>query len=67
MNNRDIVPQDFDVDYNNGDSSEVFPIGQYKGESISSCEDIRYMRWLLEQEWFQDKYPLAYQAVEEQL
>jgi len=41
------------------------PIGKYKGRDISVlADDPGYAQWILQQEWFGQKYPELYKAIE---
>ena len=37
--------------------------GKFKGVDVASV-DSGYLKWLLDQDWFQDQYPELYEAVE---
>ena len=40
------------------------PFGKYKGRSIEVLDnDIGYAQWLLQQEWFAQKYPELHEAI----
>lgn len=41
------------------------PFGKYKGLSIKTLdkENSGYLGWLIEQDWFEDKYGYIYQAI----
>lgn len=45
------------------------PFGKYEGESINRvvAKDPEYLEWLIEQEWFQDKYPELLEEIEHRL
>lgn len=41
------------------------PFGKYKNQDIDIlCNDISYAKWMLDQEWFKQKYPQLYQEIE---
>jgi hypothetical protein len=44
----------------------TMPFGKHEGEDI---EDIptSYLRWLLDQEWFPEKYPRGYEYADAEL
>ena len=39
-----------------------FPMGKHRGESLARVivEDINYCIWVIQQAWFQEKYPAAF-------
>ncbi len=40
------------------------PFGKYKGQSIEVLqEDLGYMQWILEQDWFEQKHPDIFEAI----
>lgn len=44
----------------------TMPFGKHKGEDIEDLDD-NYLNWLMEQEWFIEKYPSGAKAVESEL
>lgn len=46
----------------------LLTFGKYKGETIDSDEvPMSYLAWLLEQDWFRNKYGSIYDMVEQEL
>lgn len=50
-----------------GDYGEVVvPFGKHKGEQVGDLP-VSYMRWCLDQEWFEEQYPDLVTAFENEI
>ena len=45
----------------------TIPFGKYEGVDIEDIDNDRYLEWLLEQEWFVNKFPEGVKAIETEL
>jgi uncharacterized protein (DUF3820 family) len=45
----------------------ILPFGKYSGQPIEDIEDVNYLEWLLEQDWFVNKFGDGVVAIEKEL
>lgn len=44
---------------------DILPFGKFKGKDIVDCPS-SYLKWLLEQEWFENEHTKLYKATKEE-